>query len=286
MRFQNILTAALLIFGFTNAEDCNSRFSPEELNEINIISNEIDVSACIAGDVYDYMNKAHKFNILNNLTEEECHIGCLNAAMNLNGIDEVTSAALVNICDGKCILENIPEPHAEPEGVNIEKRETCDPISQANVSVSDDDYRNGYKQYEDKGTKKTALSHVNGCGPKQAVFGIDNNTLKKIPLLLDGTFEPACNMHDICYICQKGKSTCDTRFKNGMNDTCDRAFPSSSHFIKNAGCKVQAGLFYKAVNLAGDNAYNNTPVNPGSTCAACGVSVIKNTLVSTPFFKK
>jgi len=109
--------------------------------------------------------------------------------------------------------------------------------------------------------------------------------MKKIPLLLDGTFEPACNMHYICYVCQIGKSTCDTRFKNGMNEICDKVYPKKEHIIKNTGCKAQAKIFYKAVDLAGNNAYNNTPVDPRIKCAACGYSVIED-LVKKPFYRK
>jgi len=183
-------------------------------------------------------------------------------------------------------MKTVSKVKNESEFANLEKRAPCDSISKANVAVVNSNYNFGYKQYQDKGSVKTALAYVNGCGPKQAVFGIDSETMKKIPFLLDGTFEPACNMHDICYACQKGKSTCDTRFKNGMNAICNKKFSTSSHPIKNAGCKVQAEVFYAAVAAAGKNAYNSKPVNTGSNCAACGVTVIKNTLVNTPFYVK
>jgi len=190
--------------------------------------------------------------------------------------------------NSNCYLKNVEVSNeTESELVNFEKRgNVCDPISSAKVTVVSNNYNFGYKQYKDAGSKKTALSHVNGCGPKKSVFGIDANTIKKIPFLLDGTFEAACNMHDICYACQKGKSTCDTRFKNGMVAICNKKFPPKSHAVKNAGCKTQANIFYAAVAAGGKNAYNAHPVNTGAKCAACGVAVIKNTLVKTPFYKK
>jgi len=286
MRFQNILATTLCFIGFAAADKCNGRFRTVELTTVNSIANEINVNSCIAGDVLVYMKEAHKFNVRKGLTLNECKIGCKNEAAKLN-VEPSVVDELINICEGKCILESIEPNYVEPDGdiVNIEKRASCDSISKANVVVTNSNYRNGYKQYQDKGSVKTALSEVNGCGPKQAVLGIDNETLKLIPGILDGTFEPACNMHDICYACQKGKSTCDTRFKNGMINICNKEFPSSSNAIKNAGCKVQAELFYQAVNLGGNGAYNGSSVNSSSSCAACGVSVM-STLISTPFYKK
>ncbi|OUM57322.1 hypothetical protein PIROE2DRAFT_67844 [Piromyces sp. E2] len=289
MRYQSILVAALCMFGFAKSSDCNERFNQKDLKTVNNIANELDISPCVAGDVFDYMNKAHQFSYRKILSKEECNTGCKNEAKRLNGLDENTINELINICESKCILDNIEITsnfQNESEFINLEKRAPCDPISQANVSLVKSNYNYGYNQYQDKGTKKTALSNVNGCGPKSKVMGIDADTIKKIPFLLDGTFEPACNMHDICYVCQKGKSTCDTRFKDGMMSICNKKYSTKKHPIKNAGCKVQAELFYKAVDLGGKNAYNGKPVNTGANCAACGVTVIKNTLVSTPFYVK
>jgi len=93
-------------------------------------------------------------------------------------------------------------------------------------------------------------------------------------------------MHDICYACQKGKSTCDTRLKNGIVAICNKKFPPKSQAVKNTGCKAQANIFYALVAAGGKNAYNAHPVNTSDKCAACGVPVIKNTLVKTPFYKK
>jgi len=183
-------------------------------------------------------------------------------------------------------IENETEKTEEVNDFEKRASKPCDPISKGKVSLVKSKYKFGYNQYKDAGTKKTALSQVNGCGPKQAVFGISASTMKKIPLMLDGTFEAACNMHDICYACQKGKSTCDSRFLSGMKAICNKRYPSSSHAVMNAGCKLQADIFYGAVSVAGKSAYNGSSVNTSTSCAACGVTIIKNTLVKTPFYKK
>lgn len=286
MRYQTILVAALYMFGFTKSSDCNERFSQKELKTINSIANDLNVTPCIAGDVFDYMNKAHQFSYRKIPSKEECNTGCKNEAKRLNGLDENTIDELINICEGKCILDNMEitsNLQDESEFIKLDKRAPCDPISKANVALVKKNHKFGYNQYQDKGTKKTALSHVNGCGPKSKVIGIDADTIKKIPFLLDGTFESACNMHDICYACQKGKSTCDTRFKNGMINICNKKY---SKVLDRTGCKIQAELFYKAVDLGGKKAYNSKPVNTGANCAACGVTVITKTLVKTPFYRK
>jgi len=289
MRYQTFFAAALCMFGFAQSSNCNGRFNKNALKKIDNIAIELDITPCVAGDVFDYMNKGHKFSYRKILSGKECHIGCKNEAKKLEKIlNKRIVNELVTICESKCYLDNIvtsTKVEIKSELVNFEKRATCDPVNKANVAVVNSNYSYGFKQYQDKGVK-TAISYVNGCGPKKAVFGIDADTLKKIPFLLDGTFEPACNMHDICYGCKKGKSTCDTRFKNGMISICNKKFPSKSNPVKNAGCKVQAEVFYAAVAAAGKNAYNSKPVNTGSNCAACGVTVIKNTLVSTPFYVK
>jgi len=92
------------------------------------------------------MKKAHEFNILNNLTEEECHIGCMNEATKLDDINEATSAVLVNICEINCILENTEYVPAKSEGVKFEKRADCDHITDANISI-EENFRNGYNRY-------------------------------------------------------------------------------------------------------------------------------------------
>ena len=115
-------------------------------------------------------------------------------------------------------------------------------------------------------------------------MGISAETLKNNSFLLTDTFLPACNMHDICYTCQKGKSICDTRFKNSMNSICNMAFPGKANKSKNKSCKAQAEIFYQAVNLFGTSAYNGHPVNTSTKCAACGAKYISD-LVKNPFYK-
>jgi len=292
MRYQTLLAAALCMFGFANANGCLAQYNDQEITEINEIADELNITPCAATDVYNYINNAYKFGIHKGLSDEECHDGCVNEATNLNVLGESVVNDLVSICEKKCYVNNMEmetTPVAEPESelINLVKRANpCDPIAKGKVALVKSNFKFGYNQYQDKGTKKTALSQVNGCGPKKAVFGISDKTMKKIPLLLDGTFEPACNMHDICYVCKKGKATCDKRFKSGMYNICNKKWPAKTHIIKNKACKAQALIFYEAVNLGGKGAYNGRPVNPSVNCAACGVAVIKNKLVKTPFYRK
>jgi len=184
-------------------------------------------------------------------------------------------------------METVSEVENESELINMEKRgDHCGQIKYANIVAVNSNYNFGFKQYQDQGKEKTAVSNVNGCGPKSSVFGINEKTLKKIPFLLDGTFTPACNMHDICYICKHGKSTCDKRFKDGMMSICSKKYPLKKHPINHAGCKTQAELFYAAVAAGGKNAYNSKPVNTSPNCASCGPATIRNILVQTPFYVK
>jgi len=290
MRYQNILAVALCMFSFVAADNCNDRFNPEEIREINDIVSEYNVSSCIAGNIFDYMKETQKFSNGDGLTEKECDTGCRNeAAAKLNGLDPSMADDFITICYNQCYLSNLkPNNDNEPEDKtnDFEKRgDTCDPISEANVAVVNQNVKYGFKQYKDKGKKKTALSHVNGCGPHKSVMGISNETLKNNSLLLTNTFLPACNMHDICYTCKKGKSICDTRFKDAMISICNMAFSGKANKSKNKSCKTQAEVFYQAVNIFGTKAYNGHPVNTDYNCAACGVKVIKNDLVKTPFYK-
>jgi len=182
-------------------------------------------------------------------------------------------------------METVSEVENNSELINVEKRSNhCGKIKHANIVVVNSNYEFEYIQYQDQGIEKTAISSVNGCGPKEAVFGIDANTMKKIPFILDGTFTSACNMHDICYICKQGKSTCDKRFKDGMMSICGKKYPFKEHPLENTGCKCQAELFYAAVAAGGKNPYNSEPINSSPDCASCGVELIQEILVNTPFY--
>jgi len=100
MRYQTILATALCMFGFAKSSNCNGRFNQVALEKINNIANELDVSPCIAGDVFDYMNQGHKFSYRKILTEKECRTGCMNEAnKKLKGLDKSVIEELVTICE-------------------------------------------------------------------------------------------------------------------------------------------------------------------------------------------
>jgi len=100
MRYQTFFAAALCMFGFANSSNCTGRFNKEALEKVNNIANEINVSPCVAGDVFDYMNKGHKFSYRKILSKKECQIGCKNEAKKLEKIlNKRVVNELVNICE-------------------------------------------------------------------------------------------------------------------------------------------------------------------------------------------
>jgi len=99
MRYQTILAAALCMFGFAQSSNCNGRFNQEALEAINDIANELDITPCLAGDVFDYVNQAHKFSYHKILSKEECDTGCMNEAKKLKGLNEDVLDKLLDICE-------------------------------------------------------------------------------------------------------------------------------------------------------------------------------------------
>jgi len=81
-------------------------------------------------------------------------------------------------------------------------------------------YKNNVPRYkQDASSIRTALEEVNGCGPK--LFGKINIGEK-----YNGIFLPACNSHDVCYDCQKGKAFCDDMFLGNMLTLCYNRYSS------------------------------------------------------------
>lgn len=183
---------------------------------------------------------------------------------------------------------------SQDESENLMKRDSkpCDPVDQGKViKTSSTPYKNGiYRYTQEAGSVQTAISYINGCGPK------NNEAVSKIVgrLKYADEFLPACNSHDVCYSCHIiGRKDCDKAFKNNMRSICSTlyAVQSGDNFIKKAkkaiqkaDCNTNAELFADAVSLFGTKSYNQTPVNTSTECAACGVSVIKNTLYNTSFY--
>jgi len=192
----------------------------------------------------------------------------------------------------KKVLDNTIK-QVKSEFEKMEKRDKpCDPVSQGKIKKSPSSpYRYGYYRYtQESGSAQTAISVVNGCGPKNnaQVSAIVGN----LPYAED--FRPACNSHDICVTChQLPRSGCDSQFKINMKAICSTMYQVNSgdnvivrarKALKRASCNIMATLFADTVSLFGENAYQDTPVNTSPNCAACGVSIIKNTLYHTPFY--
>ncbi len=184
------------------------------------------------------------------------------------------------------------EPQSELGNLNKRDNKPCDPISKGKVKkTSSKPYNYGFYRYtEEAGSAQTAISHINGCGPKnsEAVSKIVGN------LRFADEFLPACNSHDICYACHRiDRKACDNAFKNNMKSICSTLFNAKSgdkfitkakKAVQKADCNANAELFADAVSLFGTKSYNDTPVNTSTSCAACGVDVIKNSLYNTPFY--
>jgi len=119
---------------------------------------------------------------------------------------------------------------ATAKGSDLQKRaKTCDPISAVDITKTSN-YQYGYNKYKiNSGSVKTALSMVDGCSAKGLVnFGVNVN------LIMDESpelFIPACNSHDACYICQRGKKNCDNRFKSHMIELCAKKWGSMYSFF-------------------------------------------------------
>lgn len=213
--------------------------------------------------------------------EEICHYGALDAEV------------LRKENNTKKVVNNTTKLETMSELEKMTKRgnKPCDPVSQGKIKKSPSSpYRYGYYRYtQESGSAPTAISVVNGCGPKNNAQV--SQIVGSLPYAED--FRPACNSHDICVTChQLPRSGCDSKFKTNMKAICstmyqvksgDNFFVRARKALQKAACNIMATLFADAVSLFGENAYQNTPVNTSPNCAACGVSIIRNTLYHTPF---
>jgi len=208
--------------------------------------------------------------------------------------EEMNSGKLLNSCKSQCnilpeFLEDM-EMKESQQGKNkkrnnfeFEKREEpCIDISKGKINLIESNYEYQCPMYQqDPSSAKTALAEANGCGPK-IVGDIGVGSFYK------GLFLPACNSHDVCYDCQKGKTFCDNQFKNNMYNMCDIKYDSTTEKRKNNSCKSAADIFYSAVNLYGQSSYNRSDkdFDASTSCAFCGTSVVKDILVYSPFYRK
>lgn len=68
-------------------------------------------------------------------------------------------------------------------------------------------------------------------------------------------FHSCCNSHDICYgTCSRTKASCDTSFHTCMKNVCTATYSAG---IKRTACLAAAATYYKGVDIAGDNAFEN-----------------------------
>jgi RHS repeat-associated protein len=88
----------------------------------------------------------------------------------------------------------------------------------------------------------------------------------------DGRFKRACGKHDRCYGKWLGptKDQCDDRFRTRMKSTCENQLNG----LHEAGCKVRAEAYYRAVKHLGHWAFNSARDKAAkkNPCAGCGSS--------------
>ncbi|GLI64552.1 hypothetical protein VaNZ11_007871 [Volvox africanus] len=91
-------------------------------------------------------------------------------------------------------------------------------------------------------------------------------------------FVPSCNLHDICYSCDRhkgwefaSKSYCDKDvFYNKMFETCKSYWPSTlSGAFNRIWCTVVASGYYTAVVIAGQSGYTSENHNTGRLDDGC-----------------
>lgn len=305
------------VFSNTIKIDICGKDYGEANKDIEGISKQLNITPCDAVNVYNYIVKGQKYfekslqiAVDKEFSEKKCKDKCNKAnkklinefkkfdlnlikvrSKELLDFDFITNC--ISIChysalNAQILNMDIPANDKKTKLGNLAKREDkpCDPVSQGKISkTSTEPYNYGFYRYtQDSDSVKTAISVINGCGPK------NNEQISNIVGMLaySDEFEPACNSHDICVTChQLERSGCDSTFKNNMKSICSLLYDAQSgdNFItkakkaaKKLECNANAELFGNAVSLFGENAYQDTPVNTSPNCAACGVDVIKNTL--------
>jgi len=125
----------------------------------------------------------------------------------------------------------------------------------------------GYKLLS--GSVITAIHNVDGCHSAvdfaHKVGIIKLSTSKEL-------FTPACNSHDVCYDCLKGKRYCDNKFLNDMKFFCSKKYSLADPTY--GKCVHDAELFYTGVVLKGGSSYKDCEKDKlydrSSNCAFCG----------------
>lgn len=310
MRFGGI-SLLLLSFGSLTYAKCNYDNIIVD-NEIASIAKELNISKCQAGDIFDVIinsnsvfENAINFSVDNLYSVKQCQKVCETANSKVEQFlgnyklpilelvgQTIDSNDLYERCLSDCellpdILKHKVEIHPSEliAESNKQKRDlTCDPVSSSSISLVESNYQNNIPRYQqDAGSAPTALQEVNGCGPKL----LDKFNVSEV---FNGIFLPACNSHDVCYGCQKGKAHCDSLFLSNMQMLCNKKYSSNNlaDIALRAECYGIASIFYKAVDLFGAVSYNLCPLvhNSSTNCAYCGNSIVRTVLVNSPYYIK
>ncbi|ORX83375.1 hypothetical protein BCR32DRAFT_326425 [Anaeromyces robustus] len=105
---------------------------------------------------------------------------------------------------GPC--SNIPEP--EPERI-------CEDV---NKDITKTEHKlNGFNVY-DRINVETAIDIADGCSFPNSTFITE--TIGGLTEEVREFFKPVCNIHDMCYACQKGQSNCDKNLYKNMIELC------------------------------------------------------------------
>ncbi|OUM65806.1 hypothetical protein PIROE2DRAFT_7135, partial [Piromyces sp. E2] len=198
------------------------------------------------------------------------------------------------------IIDDGNESESKSELINLVKRYdySCDPVDQANLVLVY--YKNGYPYYQEmEGSAPTAASFVNGCGPQDPdnFKGKLNYVIQNKGKEHAALFEPACNAHDLCYSCslvKSDKEKCERYFYENLIDACIKKYPDAEEF---AGRDIPTIIeiykyrydyvkneFYISGN--GDDAFDKRLFDPSRNCTRCGLPLVYNTLIHTPYYIK
>jgi len=307
MRCYKFILALLSVCTVANCGKCKYQHEDEYVNAaVKKIASQFNVTECKAGQIYDfvvegntYFENAFKYAVDNSLTVKQCKKRCklantkIEAFLNLSSNKNILKGLGENInindlyekCQSDCNV--LPEmlfdiKKEEKEDQTKTKRDTCPAPSSGIINLVEIVSPYGIPKYQQaSNSAETAITEVNGCGPK--IFG------KNIAESYQGLFLPACNCHDVCYDCQKGKEHCDDVFLTNLKYLCDAKIPDTKGFVNtilHAECYAKANIMYKAVDLFAQGSYDRCEkeLNYSTKCAFCGASVVQNVLVSKPFY--
>jgi len=310
MKYLNIFLVCLSVCGLAFSKECNLESKDEfSMKQIVEIASELDIDECEAADVHDFINRGYgifedvfQFSVDNRAGVKECEDLCEDAKkvfytfyndpenenniMRLSALgNKMDGQKLFNECKSQCSVlpEYLENPENEESQNNISKRDTtCLPISSSMIACTESNYKFNIPRYQQMDNSvPTAIEEVNGCGPK--ILGGIN-----LGAIYTGLFLPACNSHDVCYECQRGKDYCDTRFLINMYTMCNKKYDMLEESKKNESCKSKADIFKAAVVTFGDSSYERCgeEYNSSLGCAFCGNAIVRDRLATYSFYRK